>query len=90
MKVFRIYVLTALALCCAFSAKSFRLDRIDPSNWWAGMADSSLQLQLHGTDIRDADVTVDYPGVTLDSVGRLDGSPNWLYLYLEKGLKGEN
>lgn len=82
MKVFRIYVLTALALCCAFSAKSFRLDRIDPPNWWAGMADSSLQLQLHGTDIRDAEVTVDYPGVTLDSVARLDGSPNWLYLYL--------
>lgn len=46
------------------------------------MKDETLQLQIHGKDVRDAAFSVDYPGVTIDSVARLDGSPNWQYVYL--------
>ncbi len=58
------------------------INRIDPPHWWAGMRDTSLQLQVSGPDIRQAEVSLNYPGVTIDSIARLDGSPNWLYLYL--------
>lgn len=45
------------------------------------MADHSLQLMVYGNGIRHADVSVDYPGVTIDSIARLDG-PNYLFVYL--------
>lgn len=64
------------------SAASFSVDEIHPPHWWTGMKDTSLQLQIHGKDVRPADFSVSYPGVTVDSVVRLDGSPNWQYVYL--------
>ena len=27
------------------------VDRVDPPNWWVGMADSSLQLMMYGNEI---------------------------------------
>lgn len=68
---------TALPAMAAFS-----VDKIDPPYWWTGMKDSTLQLQIHGKNIRGADFTTDYPGVRIDSVARLDGSPDWQYVYL--------
>ncbi len=64
------------------SAASFSVDEIHPPHWWTGMHNPTLQLQIHGNDIRGAEFSVDYPGVTVDSVVRLDGSPNWQYIYL--------
>ena len=64
------------------SAASFSVDRVDPPHWWAGMHSPSLQLQVHGSNVRPADFSVSYPGVTVDSVVRLDGSPDWQYVYL--------
>lgn len=46
------------------------------------MADSSLQLQVAGKNIRSAAVEVKGAGVTLDSVARLNGSADYLFLYL--------
>lgn len=57
------------------------IDRIDPTCWYAGMKNPSLQLMVYGRDIRDAEVATDYPGVTVDSLVRLD-SPNYLLVYL--------
>lgn len=64
------------------AAAPFSVDEIHPPHWWTGMRDTSLQLQIHGKDIRPADLTLSYPGVTVDSVVRLDGSPDWQYVYL--------
>lgn len=64
------------------SSAAPRIERMDPPHWWVGMKDTSLQIQVKGKDIRSAEVSVDYPGVRLDSIVRLDGSPDWQYLYL--------
>lgn len=61
---------------------AFSVDRIDPPHWWVGMNSPSLQLQVNGKDVKPADVSIDYPGITIDSVARLDGSDNWQYIYL--------
>ena len=61
--------------------------RIDPTNWFADMQDPTLQLMVHGKDIKFADVSTDYPNVKIDSLVRLD-SPNYLLIYLNlKGAK---
>lgn len=78
--------LVALCALCATGLHAFEISDIQPPHWWTGMKDTSLQLQIHGTDVRPADVTLKpYPGVSLDSVVRLDGSPDWQYLYLTIG-----
>lgn len=46
------------------------------------MKTSTLQLQIYGEDIKNSRLTVDHPGVTLDSVASLDGSDCWQYAYL--------
>lgn len=71
-----------LAVGAQAHAASFAVDRIDPPHWWVGMTDTSLQLQVHGKDIRNSEVSIDYPGVKIDSVARLDGSPDWQHVYL--------
>lgn len=83
MKRSQILMLFAsIAFSSGAAAVKPTVDRIDPPNWWAGMKDTSLQLQVYGKDIREAQFSVDYPGVTVDSVVRLNGSPNWQYVYL--------
>ena len=57
------------------------VERIDPPCWYAGMNDGSVQLMVYGHGIGAAEVSVDYAGVALDSLVRLD-SPNYLLVYL--------
>lgn len=58
-----------------------QIDMIDPPYWWTGMANDTLQIMLHGEDIRDCHVNVDYPGVKLLDIARLD-NPNYQFIYL--------
>ena len=62
-----------------------KIDKIEPTNWYVGMKDASLQLMVYGEGIKTADVTTDYPGAHIDSLVRLD-SPNYLLVYMN--LKG--
>ena len=62
-----------------------QISRIDPTDWYVGMKNPSLQLMVYGQGIREAEVKV--KGAKLDSVVRLD-SPNYLLVYLNvKGCK---
>ncbi|MCR5642418.1 MAG: cyclomaltodextrinase N-terminal domain-containing protein [Prevotella sp.] len=56
--------------------------RIEPTDWYVGMKNPTVQLMIYGRGIRDAvKVTTDYPGVVIDSLVRLD-SPNYLLVYM--------
>ena len=58
------------------------IDRVEPADWFVGMKNPQLQLMVYGKGIAECQqVTTDYPGVTVDSVVRLD-SPNYLFVYL--------
>lgn len=67
---------TAMAMNAAL-----KIDRIDPTDWYVGMKNPSLQLMVYGKDVSKAEVKTDYPGVRIDSIVRLD-SPNYLLVYL--------
>ena len=76
----RIVVLCLMAYVVGI-AHAAKVNRIEPTDWYVGMKNPSLQLMIYGKDLRDAQVTVDYPGVKIDSLVRLD-SPNYLLVYL--------
>ncbi|MBQ2562647.1 MAG: glycoside hydrolase family 13 protein [Muribaculaceae bacterium] len=84
MKKLFLIALTALWVASAWAipkAPIFKVDRIEPTNWFVGMKNPSVQLMVYGAGIRDAQVSTDYAGVKIDSVVRLD-SHNYLLVYL--------
>ena len=58
--------------------------RVEPPFWWTGFKESELQLMVHGENISDYSVQLDYPGVTVQRVTRVK-SPNYLFVYLDIG-----
>ena len=86
----KILISLALILSSMTMQAATKIDHIEPENWYVGMKNSSLQLMVYGKNIRDSHVCVDYPGVKIDSLVRLD-SPNYLFVYLNlSGAKPGN
>ncbi|MBR2232082.1 MAG: cyclomaltodextrinase N-terminal domain-containing protein [Prevotella sp.] len=63
------------------AATQVKVTRIDPTDWYVGLKNPTLQLMVYGQNVRNAEVSVDYPNVRIDSIARLD-SPNYLLIYL--------
>lgn len=57
------------------------VSKIDPPFWYAGMNNRELQLMVYGENIGDASVAVNYPGISLSSIVKLE-SNNYLLVYL--------
>ncbi|WP_026995059.1 glycoside hydrolase family 13 protein [Flectobacillus major] len=75
----------SLLLCCLVAtvmAQSPSIQRVNPSNWWVGMKNPSLQLLVYGKNIKGADVKIDYAGVSLEKVHTVE-NPNYLFLDLK-------
>lgn len=86
----KIIISLALILSSMTMQAATKIGHIEPENWYVGMKNSSLQLMVYGKNIRDSRVSVDYPGVKIDSLVRLD-SPNYLFVYLNlSGAKPGN
>ena len=52
-----------------------------PTNWWVGMKNPKLQIMLHGSGISSSNVIVDYPGVTINKVSKVENK-NYLFVDL--------
>ena len=67
---------------------AMNISKIDPPFWFTGMNNPELQLMVYGEGIGQASVSVNYPGVSLSSVVKLE-SNNYLlvYLHLDKEVK---
>jgi glycosidase len=57
------------------------LERVEPSFWWVGFKNHKLQLIVHGNQIAQKDVSLNYQGVSLESVIKVE-NPNYLFLNL--------
>lgn len=77
----KIFLLITLALYTTMMNAAVKVDRIDPTFWYAGMKNPTVQLMLYGKNIKQAEVTTDYPGATIERIVQLD-SPNYLLVYL--------
>ena len=75
-------ILMANVMMMNAAKQKVTVDRVDPTDWYVGMKNPSLQLMVYGKNIASVtDVTTDYPGVVVDSIVRLE-SPNYLLVYL--------
>ena len=80
-KTILIYAFLSVVLLMS-AATQVKVTRIDPTDWYVGLKNPTLQLMVYGQNVRDAEVSVDYPNVRIDSIARLD-SPNYLLIYLD-------
>jgi len=60
---------------------SYKINHLEPPFWWAGMLDSSLQLMVHGKGISDLEPDIDYPGVLINAIHKIE-NPNYLFIDL--------
>ncbi|QHS63802.1 glycoside hydrolase family 13 protein [Chitinophaga agri] len=60
-------------------AQQPKLERIEPAFWWTGMQEPLLQLIIHGDKIAEREVSLSYPGVTLQEVHKVE-NPNYLFV----------
>ncbi len=63
------------------SAKGITIDRVDPPFWWTDMKNHHLQLMVHGNKISETSPVINYPGVKLENIVRVESS-NYLFLNL--------
>ena len=77
----RLTLLLSLCLLTININAKIEIKKLEPTTWYVGMKDASLQLMAYGDNIRNAEVTINYPNARIDSLVRLD-SPNYLLIYL--------
>ncbi len=71
-----------LFLVISTSLLQAAVTRVEPSNWWAAMSNPSLQVLLYGENISALTPEIDYPGVDVETVVRVENQ-NYLFVYLE-------
>ena len=63
----RLTLLLSLCLLTVSVSAKIEIKKLEPTNWFVGMKDASLQLMAYGDNIRNAEVTVDYPNARICS-----------------------
>src|SRR6185312_5571915 len=81
MRKFLFFTAGCLVLALAASAQIPALERVEPMFWWVGMHNPNLQLIVHGDHISSRNVELNYPGVKLETVHKVE-NPNYLFLDL--------
>lgn len=71
-----------LFVSAAVFAQIPALERVEPAFWWVGMKNPELQLVVHGNKIAERSVSLQYPGVKLGEVHKVE-NPNYLFIDLE-------
>lgn len=82
MKIKLITTLFFVFLATSLFAQIPDLERVEPAFWWTGMKNPKLQLIVHGKNIAARAVKLNYTGVKLTEVHKVE-NPNYLFLDLE-------
>lgn len=75
-------LITLLIVLVTLNVAAQEVARVEPPNWWAGMKSTDLQLLVHGDGISATDVVIDYDGVELVSVTKVENE-NYLFIDLK-------
>ncbi len=71
----------SIATTSLLFAQTPSIQRINPTNWYVGMKNTKLQLLVYGKNINDCEVKINYSGVTLEKINKVE-NPNYLFLDL--------
>ncbi|PKQ64034.1 alpha-amlyase [Labilibaculum manganireducens] len=88
MRTFLISLLMVSFFSFSSFAEKVKIERVEPMFWWVDMKNPNLQLLVHGENISKYDVSMNYPGVTIERMIKTD-KPNYLFvnLLIKKGTK---
>ncbi|TWJ02224.1 glycosidase [Mucilaginibacter frigoritolerans] len=81
MKKFLFFAACCMLTALASSAQIPALERVEPMFWWTGMHNPDLQLIVHGDHISSREVALNYPGVKLVAVHKVE-NPDYLFVDL--------
>ena len=81
-----LFLLLAFALSLSVLAKQEQ-PVVQPTFWWSGMHNPSLQILIHGQGVGQSSVTLSTADVKVDSIVR-PTNPNYLLLYLNTAKAG--
>lgn len=85
-KIFKIYrPVILLAFVFLMGVKivfAQKIERVEPPFWWTGMKEPSLQLMVYGSKIGQSHPDVDYPGLIIREIQRVE-NPDYLFISLE-------
>ncbi|WP_210518584.1 alpha-amylase family glycosyl hydrolase [Hymenobacter terricola] len=81
MKKSYLLLLLSLLLPMLAGAQAVAIDRVNPTNWWVGMKNPSVQLLIHGPGAGTLAYTISYPGVKLVKTNTVE-NPNYAFLDL--------
>ncbi|MEG0253534.1 MAG: cyclomaltodextrinase N-terminal domain-containing protein, partial [Muribaculaceae bacterium] len=67
MKLRTLFAFCLIALSLSAWGKP-QVPSIEPPFWWSGMTNTQLQLMVTSPGIRDAATSINYEGVSIDSI----------------------
>ena len=73
---------TGLMLSLLVTSLSLQAAEVSPPNWWANMAEPTVELMVHEPGIANASVTLSHPDAQILKTQRLD-SENYLFITLD-------
>ena len=74
-------LLVVLGLFSSSFATCYKIQHVEPLNWWVGMAQKELQIAIHGKNISETEPVINYEGVSI-SRKVLTDNPNYIFLYV--------
>jgi glycosidase len=78
MRILLFFILISFVVSFTFSQN---IERICPPNWWVNMNNNELQLMIHGDSIADYNLSINYPGITIQKISKVE-NPNYLFIDL--------
>lgn len=75
-------ILTIIAISVSIQwAQQFRVERVEPPNWWFGMKLDTVQILIYGKNVGNAEVFPSHRGATVIDYHKAE-SPNYLFIDL--------
>jgi len=82
--IFTLFLLVAASIGLQAKSPKYEIRHLEPPFWWAGMNNHNLQLLVYGENIADLTPQLNYRGVKIKSVVKVE-NPNYLFVYLDFG-----
>jgi glycosidase len=76
-----ILIFSLLWILIEANANEYMVDGVYPTNWWVAMKNPKLQLMLRGANISENTFSINYQGVKLVKVHKVE-NPNYVFLDL--------
>lgn len=62
------------------NARAQQVTRVEPLNWWVGMANPLVQIMFYGSDLKDSRVSINSADFKIEKVTSGDNSANYLFV----------